>query len=150
MPIMDLTGQRFGRLLVTSFNRREKNLTVWNVVCDCGTHKTVAANHLRNGNIVSCGCYRLERMLEHVEAYRVSVVGGEKPCRKNVGFLRNSSANLSKQAVVYRVHVGAAMQRIGLHRYIRFLSTKLNLARAVSRLKRRDRYDFHLAEAHSR
>lgn len=32
----------------------------WHVVCKCGTEKVVQAEALRNGSIVSCGCYHKE------------------------------------------------------------------------------------------
>jgi hypothetical protein len=34
----------------------------WHVVCRCGTEKIVQAESLRNGSIVSCGCYHKEVM----------------------------------------------------------------------------------------
>jgi hypothetical protein len=60
-PIIDLTGQRFGRLLVkgratpTRIYRNKQAL--WICVCDCGGQATVASAHLRNGHTQSCGCY---------------------------------------------------------------------------------------------
>ena len=55
--INDLTGQRFGMLLVT--RRAENNrhgCAVWHCVCDCGTSKAISGNHLVTGNTASCGC----------------------------------------------------------------------------------------------
>ena len=53
----DLTGQRFGKLLVISpvendFSKRIK----WHCLCDCGTFVDVASNNLKNGHTISCGC----------------------------------------------------------------------------------------------
>lgn len=58
-PVVDLTGQRFGRLVViergpphpTSLN------AAWRCRCDCGNETVVLSNHLRAGTTVSCGCY---------------------------------------------------------------------------------------------
>lgn len=56
--IIDLTGQRFGRLLV--LGRYEKNdisgHAVWRCLCDCGETTTVSGSNLRSGQIKSCGC----------------------------------------------------------------------------------------------
>lgn len=55
----DLTGQRFGRLFVVGFAKRDKNRNaMWDVRCDCGTWKTVRMIDLVHGETVSCGCHR--------------------------------------------------------------------------------------------
>lgn len=55
---IDLTGQRFGRLTVISrAENNAQNKAMWNVRCDCGVEKVVSRANLRNGTIVSCGCY---------------------------------------------------------------------------------------------
>jgi hypothetical protein len=60
-PGKDLTGRRFGRLVVL---RREGRYpggaTTWSCRCDCGTVKTIARGNLIKGNTVSCGCYKRE------------------------------------------------------------------------------------------
>ena len=58
MRLIDLTGQRFGRLL--AIRRAEGTGTRWLVKCDCGTRKAVSTGNLRHGGVVSCGCYRRE------------------------------------------------------------------------------------------
>lgn len=58
---IDLTGQRFGRLVVQrqAPPRRE---TMWWCLCDCGNEVQVVASNLRRADTVSCGCYRADRM----------------------------------------------------------------------------------------
>ncbi len=57
----DLTGLRFGRLVVVSYSRYTgSGSTLWNCVCDCGTEKEIAAGSLTAGRTNSCGCYRRE------------------------------------------------------------------------------------------
>lgn len=70
MALDDLTGQRFGRLVVIS--RAPNHVcpggsysVVWNCVCDCGNRVQVLANSLRNGNNKSCGCYRRDKRTRH-------------------------------------------------------------------------------------
>lgn len=56
--LIDLTGQRFGRLLVL---RRDSASTMrWSCRCDCGTVKSIYSGALRGGVTTSCGCYRRE------------------------------------------------------------------------------------------
>ena len=59
---LDLTGQRFGRLLVIDRNP-EKTVAkkiMWNCVCDCGNRTISQTNNLRSGNSSSCGkCARI-------------------------------------------------------------------------------------------
>ena len=58
---IDLTGQRFGRLVVVREGepRRYKNVsrTRWECKCDCGRQRLVDSQSLRQGLTKSCGCY---------------------------------------------------------------------------------------------
>ena len=56
----DLTGQRFERLTVLSLAPFNGKRTRWNVRCDCGTEKAVAADRLKSGSTKSCGCLHRE------------------------------------------------------------------------------------------
>lgn len=61
----DLTGQKFGRLLV--IKRLENNKygrAMWLCLCDCGKSHIVEGGHLLNGTIKSCGCYNIDRTKE--------------------------------------------------------------------------------------
>lgn len=61
MRQLDLTGQRFGRLvaLAATDGRRHANI-IWECACDCGATKKVASPDLRLGKARSCGCLRSE------------------------------------------------------------------------------------------
>lgn len=60
----DLTGQKFGKLVVVSFWGYKKimnrNNAVWNCKCDCGKLTKTYAYRLKNGATKSCGCYQRE------------------------------------------------------------------------------------------
>ena len=61
MKFIDLTGNRYGRLLVVSKSHKDKRgLFHWNCVCDCGNFHTVARNALQSGSTKSCGCLNQE------------------------------------------------------------------------------------------
>jgi hypothetical protein len=60
VKMIDLTGQRFGRLVVV---RRAENVgkqTTWLCRCDCDKATIVRADHLREGATKSCGCFEDE------------------------------------------------------------------------------------------
>ncbi len=64
--LIDLTGQKFGRLTVirrvsVPDNVINKNQAYWLCECDCGNEKIVAGYELRRGRIVSCGCINEEK-----------------------------------------------------------------------------------------
>jgi len=55
----DLTGQRFGRLVVvSSAGKDSKHSRLWLCDCDCGNQKTATTTDLRTGVTTSCNCYR--------------------------------------------------------------------------------------------
>lgn len=65
----DLTGKKFGRLLVISqapsiarknSNRKQIWNCAWNCLCDCGNTRIATTDKLNRGNIQSCGCLALE------------------------------------------------------------------------------------------
>ena len=66
MPKKDLTGQRFGRLLVIREYGRSKNRQVtWLCRCDCGAETVITSGSLRGGRTKSCGCLQRERSTKH-------------------------------------------------------------------------------------
>lgn len=60
--VEDLTGRRFGRLVVLKYaGRQETNRgSKWECRCDCGNIKTTTRGALMNGFTVSCGCFNKE------------------------------------------------------------------------------------------
>lgn len=59
----DLTGKRFGRLVVLSSDGycAKSHSFKWICLCDCGKTKTVLGGNLKTGKTVSCGCYSSEQ-----------------------------------------------------------------------------------------
>lgn len=57
MPRKPLEATRYGRLTVLGATRDG-----WLCLCDCGTEVVVTGTHLRQGRVVSCGCYNRDRI----------------------------------------------------------------------------------------
>lgn len=65
--LIDLTGERFGKLLVVEKDKpyispKGKYVTMWKCKCDCGNETTVATQKLRKGHTTSCGCEKHNNM----------------------------------------------------------------------------------------
>lgn len=59
-PRIDLTGRRFGRLVVQSMARRGDRIECL-CVCDCGKTALVSRSNLNSGRSRSCGCRNKEQ-----------------------------------------------------------------------------------------
>lgn len=58
---VDLTGKRFGRLLVTEVTRqRRRGAVLWKCLCDCGTEVITDSYNLSSGQSKSCSCLQKE------------------------------------------------------------------------------------------
>lgn len=66
---IDITGRRFGRLVVTKRVFLKKKVTHWECSCDCGNKITVWATSLMSGNTKSCGCYRNEQSRDRAKTH---------------------------------------------------------------------------------
>lgn len=64
---IDLTGKRFGKLIVRGFSHTGKYGKAWWVCdCDCGAQNVVILGEsLKQGRTTSCGCYRKDNMTTH-------------------------------------------------------------------------------------
>lgn len=67
--LIDLTGQRFGRLVVIKraadrMKPNGKKLIMWKCQCDCGNTKEILGQSLRRGLTKSCGCLGYENRIK--------------------------------------------------------------------------------------
>src|SRR5271157_1300982 len=59
MKTPELSGKRFGRLLVVARSRLNRNNhNMWKCLCDCGQETNVGISQLLGGHTKSCGCLR--------------------------------------------------------------------------------------------
>lgn len=56
--VIDITGKRFGKLTVVSFDHMIRTRSYWRCKCDCGNDRVVALDHLKCGDTTDCGCER--------------------------------------------------------------------------------------------
>ena len=66
--MIDLTGQRFGRLTVVERVGTDKwGYILWKCKCDCGNEVTVISASLRSGATTSCGRFQKETALKSIK-----------------------------------------------------------------------------------
>lgn len=73
MKLIDLTGKRFGHLLVLHRADTNTKWPYWTCKCDCGNIKDVSGSCLRRGITKSCGCSlgRIKHGLSYTSLYNV-------------------------------------------------------------------------------
>lgn len=59
MRAQDLTGRKFGRLLVLG-RCNDRLGFFWTCRCDCGSERVASSDALRRGKVRSCGCLRVD------------------------------------------------------------------------------------------
>lgn len=85
-PKEDFLGIRFGRLTVVSraddyiFPNGKYRSAKWHCKCDCGNEIDVKHAHLKDGNTVSCGCYRNELAKQTIH---YAIEACKKPLKDN-------------------------------------------------------------------
>ena len=67
---LDLTGQRFGRLIVLRPAENIGDRTAWICRCDCGQETVVRTNNLRSGRTRGCGGHPNTETARRVKAAR--------------------------------------------------------------------------------
>lgn len=58
LKLIDITGQKFGKLTVIKRANSVGNDATWLCQCDCGNTTIVQGKNLKNGHTTSCGCIR--------------------------------------------------------------------------------------------
>lgn len=75
MRKVDLLGKQFGYLLVKEeTTERRAGQIIWKCLCKCGKYKKISGCHLKDGKIISCGCYRSENL------HKLKTIHGKAAC----------------------------------------------------------------------
>jgi len=64
----DLTGQKFGKLLILEQDKTKEKYSAWICQCDCGNTTSIRAQSLKSENSKSCGCGHKEAMKKNVKS----------------------------------------------------------------------------------
>ena len=88
----DLTGQRFGRLVVLGRDKKGsddpvKKRVFYTCKCDCGNVVPVYADNLKRGKTQSCGCITVDRMREANSKYGEGALSGSALYKKWSGMM---------------------------------------------------------------
>ena len=68
-----LVGKRFGRLRVIEYvNSNKRGNTRLLCECDCGERLIVDVSHLISGHTQSCGCLKIDKLVDRVSTHNMS------------------------------------------------------------------------------
>ena len=73
----DLTGHRFGMLVVVSKADNRGGRTAWKCRCDCGNEVVVVGHNLVRGHNQSCGCNRSATISAKLKKYNTYDMSGD-------------------------------------------------------------------------
>ena len=95
--LIDLTGQKFGRLTVLKrgedylYKNGTKEVRWW-CQCDCGSEpKLIFGSGLRYGKIISCGCYQTEVRIQNNKKYKKKYNNYNLSGEYGIGYLENGN-----------------------------------------------------------
>jgi hypothetical protein len=80
--LIDLTGERFGKLIVVARSGRSSKPVRWRCRCDCGEPLVVIGASLKSGRTKSCGCFKADRITHG--ASRRNSTSPEYQCWTNI------------------------------------------------------------------
>lgn len=127
--IVDLAGQRFGRLkvLYPTQERDHKGSVYWHCRCDCGNEKNITQDNLMHGNYKSCGCLKKEKQGNIYS--QLHMLDGT--CLEILENRKYRSDNTSGFRGVYRMRNGNYKATIGFKRQRFHIGTYADYAMAV-------------------
>lgn len=94
----DITGKRFGRLVVTGVSRETKyGKRLWHCQCDCGSQSDIPRFMLVDGSVKSCGCLQKETQLKNIAVAqnKVRIEDSRDGTRKSMLTAKTSKSNTS-------------------------------------------------------
>lgn len=103
----DITGKRFGRILVLARSGLVSGAATWNCRCDCGNNFIAQGGNLRKGDTRSCGCLRNEttrkRSLKHGHIIKI---GGRRTASRTYRCWTNMISRCENKNVPAWRHYG--------------------------------------------
>lgn len=99
----DLTGLRFGNLLIIDFSHRQRTeyatRIFWNCLCDCGIQRQVQTYHLTNEEVKSCGKCNFTKVNRKAAAKKLPF--GEGALRS---YFRSYKANAIERELCFEIN----------------------------------------------
>lgn len=100
MRRVEMIGSKFGRLTVLSEEGKDEYRKImYRCKCECGNTTIVHGTRLRTGRVLSCGCYRLEKLREKC------ITHGKTKSPEYIAFL-NMKARCYKESHQYYYNYG--------------------------------------------
>ena len=88
--MVDITGQRFGRLTVIQRQPADGGSAKWQCLCDCGKTVVVRSYDIRRGHTTSCGCYHTEVRRKTLSRISAANVGSKNPAYRHGGSVKGN------------------------------------------------------------
>jgi hypothetical protein len=104
--LIDLTGQRFGRLYVIERAGSSNGNALWLCLCDCGKMKVVNGVQLRCGETKSCGCIQREIISNKMSKHK-GTINDRRLYRVWAGMISRTS---NPNATNYQYYGGRGIQ----------------------------------------
>ena|SRR3990167_864845 len=107
MKRKDLTGKRFGCLLVKKYSCSKDGKSYWECVCDCGKEKIIRGASLSSGHPRSCGCLKHRISKHRISKHRI---GSENPQWKGYGeisgrYFKNLKKGAKRRKIEFLISV---------------------------------------------
>ena len=112
----DLTGKKFGRLLVVDEAERKPegpNKRLWNCICDCGNKKIVRGAHLTTGRTKSCSCLRIDTMQAQLGSANNNWKGGKTYNNKGYKLIRIPNHHRVNNSGYVLEHIVVMEEKLG-------------------------------------
>lgn len=123
--MVDLTGQRFGKLIALepTNKRNTSGSIIWKCKCECGGIKETASQDLKSGHTTTCGCGRTidlsgQRFGRLTALYSTSGPSGRLwYCKCDCGKMKEKPLSSYELKNGKRNHCGCIKQENGMHKH---------------------------------
>lgn len=110
---VDVTGQRFGKLVAVARDTRRTDMAAWHCNCDCGRTTVATGSGLRTGRIVTCGKCRARKPPRELPPLHPSVTPERYRRRLRDGWTEHDAANVTPHEAKRRTTDSARLRLVG-------------------------------------
>ena len=103
---LDITGQTFSKLTAVkpTGKSNKKNSRLWLFKCACGKEIIRPASLVKEGEIKSCGCQKIEKATALIAEKRKNILWVEDTCINSIASTKISKNNVSGYSGVYWIN----------------------------------------------